>query len=73
MNKIIIFVAMTVLLFSFAGCDSENPRKKTDNNSITVYVDNETGVNYYVYCGGYSGGMTIRVNADGSPYVSEVE
>lgn len=74
MKKIIaIAMCLFLMMCMLCGCGSENKRQATDNTFVTIYVDKDTGVNYYIYCGGYSGGMTIRVNADGSPYVSEVK
>ncbi len=36
----------------------------------TVMVDRETGVNYLYHGGGYGGGLTVLVNADGIPVVT---
>lgn len=77
--KRIIAIAMCVFLMAcmLCGCVSENVRQETDNANITIYVDKDTGVNYYIfsdiYASGYKGGITVRVNADGTPYVSEVK
>lgn len=40
------------------------------NMNINIWVDEETGVNYVVYHNGYAGGITQRLNADGTVYVS---
>lgn len=73
--KKIIAIAMCLFLMAcmLCGCGSENEMHEADNMYIAIYVDKDTGVNYYIYSAGYRGGMTIRVNADGSPYVSEVK
>lgn len=77
--KKIIAIAMCLFLMAcvLCGCIRYDVRQKTDNAEITIYVDKETGVNYYIfsdiYDSGYKGGMTVRVNADGTPYVSEVK
>ena len=34
-----------------------------------VWVDNETGVEYFYKGDGYSGGLSVLVNADGTPKV----
>lgn len=80
MKKIIaIVMCLFLMVCMLCGCVgvSENARQETDNANITIYVDKETGVNYYIfsdyYASGYKGGMTVRVNADGTPYVSEVK
>ncbi len=36
---------------------------------IEIWVDRETGVNYLFREDGYSGGMTVLVDADGKPVV----
>lgn len=69
MKKILIALLSVLLL---TGCSEiENRITETDNPAVSIYVDRETGVNYYIYTVGYRGGMTIRVNEDGSPYVSD--
>ena len=37
-----------------------------------VLVDRETGVNYLWTQGGYAGGLTVLVDADGKPIVTPV-
>lgn len=32
-----------------------------------IWVDTETGVQYYYHGGGYGGGMTVLVDAEGKP------
>ncbi len=36
---------------------------------MEIWVDTETGVNYLFREDGYSGGMTVLVDADGKPVV----
>ena len=38
------------------------------NNEI--WVDKNTGVNYLWHASGYAGGLTVLLNADGSPVVT---
>lgn len=74
MKKIIaIIMCLFLMACVLCGCIRYDVRQETDNAEITIYVDKETGVNYYIYCGVYKGGITVRVNADGTPYVSEVK
>ena len=74
---LLVLIFSIALFFSIALCgcipQEENPVAQTDSRSVNVYVDKETGVNYYTFHKGYAGGITVRVNADGSPYISEVE
>ena len=41
--------------------------------TIEVWVDKETGVNYLYHGSGYSGGLTVLLDADGKPVVTPVE
>ena len=40
--------------------------------TMEVWVDKKTGVNYLVTQGGYSGGMTVLVDAQGKPIVTPI-
>lgn len=40
------------------------------DDEIYLYIDPETGVNYLVYDAYNAGGITVRLNADGTPYVT---
>lgn len=42
------------------------------NSEFEIYIDKETGINYIIFNILYKGGMTVRLNKDGTPYVSEV-
>lgn len=39
-------------------------------STIEVWVDTETGVNYIYRHDGYSGGLTVLVDKDGKPVVT---
>ena len=41
--------------------------------STEIWVDKETGVNYLYHASGYSGGLTVLVDAEGKPIVTKVE
>lgn len=42
--------------------------------SVTeIYVDKLTGVNYVFHKDGYSGGLTVLLDAEGKPVVTPVE
>ena len=82
MKKNIIAVVV-IMLLALTGCSSvvetsdalssEEPSYEivAYSQHIGVYVDPETGVNYMIYNGYNSGGMTVRLNADGTPYVTK--
>lgn len=70
---LLVWLASTLLfyaLFSLSGCSQteEGPVY----GFVSTYVDPETGVNYMEFKSGDAGGICVRVNADGMPYVSEV-
>lgn len=44
-----------------------------DMGSTEIWVDKETGVNYLYHSSGYSGGLTVLVDAEGNPIVTKVE
>lgn len=42
------------------------------DNTMQIWVDRQTGVNYLYSASGYSGGLTVLLNRDGSPVVTPV-
>lgn len=75
-KKIIAIISCAVFVMCLAGCtnaEDKNNEKQMTKVDIGVYVytyvDEETGVNYLIYDGTYSGGIYPRYNADGSLYV----
>lgn len=38
--------------------------------SVEIWLDKETGVNYIYRQSGYSGGLTVLVDADGKPVIT---
>ena len=55
---------------------SKNERfeKVYSQGSLTVteiWVDKETGVNYIFHASGYSGGMTVLLDKDGKPVITQ--
>ena len=79
MKKIIISILVIAIIFLVACSDVENAKADRKSNyiqesdRITILVDKETGVNYIVR--NYyqeSTVITVRLNADGTPFVSEV-
>lgn len=77
MRKVIslILVIAIILLVGCAEVTTEERDIKyfKDSTKIRVYIDEVTGVNYIVH--NYyqdATAITPRLNADGTPYVSEV-
>ena len=48
-------------------------QKVTLGSNIEIWVDKVTGVNYIYRRDGYSGGLTVLLDADGKPVVSKVK
>ena len=42
------------------------------DRTMEIWVDKKTGVNYLVTQSGYSGGMTVLVDAQGKPIVTPI-
>lgn len=40
--------------------------------SVEIWVDKETGVNYLFCTSGYAGGLTVLLDKDGKPVVTEI-
>ena len=76
MKKIIslILVIAIILLVGCAGTTEADTKVNyiQDDRCCRIIVDKKTGVNYIVFSDLYQGGITPRLNADGIPYISEV-
>ena len=76
MKKIVAMIlAAMLVIVCLAGCSDNTNKTKSSNTNIEFWTDEETGVQYVVYdrtCG-YSGmgGITPRLNADGTLYVED--
>lgn len=74
MKKLIIAAIALVLIFSLVACYSTEPKVETKNDEdVYIWTDKETGVQYVIYSfivtgGGGAGGITPRLNADGTLY-----
>ena len=78
MKKILLLVVPVLFL---TGCGSE-PINKTETKNSTYYiqdsdffdifVDKESCVEYLRYAGGYRGGITPRLNADGTVKLNKI-
>lgn len=67
MKKTIAIVLVMLIGIIFVGC---NAIEFDGNIEVFIYKDSKTGVNYLCKNGG---GITPRLNPDGSLYVTEVE
>ena len=85
MKRLVAFCLVLLIGCSLVGCsttvevenDPNNRVTSTDNIYIEIWIDEETGVQYIIYdrVGGYAGrgGITPRLNSDGSLYGFNVE
>ena len=79
MKKIVSLILVIAIMLLVACADVEYAEADTQMDYIQDYscyeiiVDKKTGVNYIIYHWNRAGGLTVRLNADGTPYVSEVE
>lgn len=74
--KKVLSLLVIVLVLCLGGCVSheyEEIKENTDNKGISIWTDAETGVQYivYTYKSGYGGmgGITPRLNSDGTLYI----
>lgn len=73
MKRICLIICICLnLSMILCGC-SEDTSNEIDefsglygDESVRVFVDPETGVNYLIYNGVYKGAITVRYNQDGS-------
>lgn len=72
MKKLLI---LPLLLLLVTGCsvdvNDETESTKVNNTDIYFYIDENTCVEYIVYDGWYSGGITPRLNRDGTIMLNE--
>ncbi len=75
MKKIFLMaLILAVLLLAFLGCESEDSGTENLSDSfIYIWIDEETGVHYVIFQGFRKGGITPRLNADGTLYVGNDE
>ena len=78
MKKFLLLVIIIILL---TGCGAEPINKKHETNdtyyiqdslNFDFYVDKETCVEYIIFNGGNHGGITLRLNADGTLKLNKI-
>lgn len=70
-KKLMIFLTATILTFSLVGCSVPETTESSESHLISKingsyvyeFIDSDTGV-HYLYL--YKGGITPRLNSDGS-------
>ncbi len=82
--KKIVSLILVITIMLLVGCEEvaeadtqtnyiQDDMGTPDDEIYSIRIDKETGVNYIIFDGFRAGGITVRLNADGTPYVSEVE
>lgn len=82
MKKLIMFILAVALVMSLVACASPDATQECEPEerftvvhgggyAPTVYVDAETGGQYLVIRSAHGAGMTMLVNADGTPMIWE--
>lgn len=76
-----VFTIILLLVLAFVFGGSRDNKEATQEmmsfsalgyeDNVYDYVDPDTGVHYLVYCGYRKGGITTRLNPDGSVVVDE--
>ena len=82
MRKKIICFILTLTIVMLTACGNTDAELKSqfiqeydyykNHGMFDIVIDKETGVNYIIYRSDSKAGMTVRLNKDGTPYVSEV-
>ena len=82
MRKKIICFILVALMVVLTACGNVDAETETiyiqdysyyeDDMGFEIVVDKATGVNYIIFRSNSKAGMTVRINEDGTPYVSEV-
>lgn len=75
MKKVVFILLTLVLVLCLFGCETEmSEASEKISSRICIWTDEKTGVQYIIYSdiAGYGGmgGITPRLNADGTLYVS---
>ena len=83
MKKKILFILLLLIMpvMLLCGCVSEESEtnggadrfKKVHYENCDILIDRETKVMYLCRISGYGGGLTVMLNADGTPMLWEGE
>lgn len=80
MKKFLLLI-ITITIILLIGCGAEPVNKKQETNDayyiqdkldFGFYVDKETCVEYILFHGSYKGGITPRLNADGTLKLNKI-
>ena len=73
---VILSTWIMCIMACLTGCvgverSSSAPEQEYLGENMVLFIDPETGVNYYRYDGYCKCAIILRVNADGTPYVTK--
>ena len=74
MRKKILLGLIVFAMFNLLGCEAASdkiPELDSGWDTISEYVDQETGVHYLIFNGDNKGGITVRYKADGTIYTTK--
>lgn len=73
MKKFLAIILVVMFMTCLVGCTDDTNKTASSNMDIEFWTDEETGVQYVIYDRSYGytgmGGITPRLNADGTLYV----
>lgn len=75
MKKILSILLVVMVVICLVDCDKNQTQHldEMEDDSIHIWTDNETGVQYLivykVHRWGVGLDITVRLNADGTPYI----
>lgn len=68
-----VIVIAIIIIASCTGCATSKVRETSESSMVTDFVDPQTGVHYLLFERVNRGGITPRLNADGTIMVTPVE
>lgn len=78
MKKLFLLIPLLFILSACSNISSENeePKKPSSlnyDNNVVIYTDPETNIQYFIFDSFKQGGMTVRLNPDGTPMIKGEE
>ena len=73
---LILIICILIGVVCFVSCSKQSninsPKTDLDyGDTVMVYVDADTGVNYLIYSGNKKGGITVRYDSNGNIMVDK--
>ena len=71
MKKLMLAALLAAVMLTGCSNKKDFASENGGTGGCRYVVDNHTGVVYIEYNGGYHGGITVALNADGTPVTKE--